>query len=325
MPRLLIVKTSSLGDVIHNLPVIADIRAHFPDMQIDWLVEESFADIPRMHPGVSAVIPVAVRRWRKSLFSKATWCEIAACKRRLGAEKYDLVLDTQGLIKSAVLGSFAHAPYHGQDAKSAREPIAALLYQHKHHIPHGQHAVVRNRQLAAAALGYAMPDTPPDYGIAASDTKLSITLPARYIVGLHGTSRDSKLWPVKNWIELGQHLSRENLQLLLPWGNEAEHDRATEIAQSVAQAMVLPKLGLNELAGILAGAKAVVGVDTGLAHLAVALKVPTIAIYTDTDPSLTGLHPGGNSKAINLGGCSQIPSPETVIQSADQNQLSIGI
>ncbi len=312
MPRLLIVKTSSLGDVIHNLPVIADIHAHFPDMQIDWLVEESFADIPRMHPGVSSVIPVAVRRWRKSLFNKATWSEIAACKRRLGAESYDLVLDTQGLIKSAVLGSFAHAPHHGQDAKSAREPLSARFYQHKHNIPRDQHAVVRNRQLAAKALGYATPDSPPDYGIQAPNTALTFTLPDAYIVGLHGTSRDSKLWPVEHWIELGKHLSEQGLHLLLPWGNQAEHNRAIDIADGVPKSVVLPKLGLNEVAKVLAGAKAAVGVDTGLAHLAVALKVPTVAIYTDTDPNLTGLYPGLNSSAVNLGGYSQVPSTEIV-------------
>jgi heptosyltransferase-1 len=315
MPRrLLIVKTSSLGDVIHNLPVIADIRAHFPDMEIDWVVEESFADIPKLHPAVNAVIPVAMRRWRRALFSKNTWAKIGDCKRKLKAKSYDLVLDTQGLIKSAVIGSFARGTKHGQDKNSAREPIAACFYQHKHTIPWGEHAVVRNRQLVALALGYPTPITPPDYSIQAAKTKPPIKLPATYIVGLHGTSRASKLWPVENWIALGRHLSEQGLQLLLPWGNEVEHRRATTIAASLPQAVVLPKLGLNELAAVLAKAKAVVGVDTGLAHLAVALKVPTVAIYTDTDPSLTGLYPGLNSKAINLGGCSQMPAPEKVIE-----------
>ena len=314
MPRLLIVKTSSLGDVIHNLPIIADIRAHFPDMEIDWVVEESFADIPRLHPAVNTVIPVAMRRWRHAIFSKTTWAEIGACKRELKAKSYDLVLDTQGLIKSAVIGSFAHGAKHGQDKNSAREPLAACFYQHKHNIPWGEHAVVRNRQLAALALGYAMPDTTPDYGIQAAKPKLPIKFPANYIVGLHGTSRASKLWSAQNWVALGQSLSEQKLALLLPWGNEAEHARAIAIAAGVPQAVVLPKLGLNELAALLSKAKAVVGVDTGLAHLAVALKTPTVAIYTDTEPSLTGLYPGLNSPAINLGGLSQIPSPRAVVQ-----------
>lgn len=319
MSRLLIVKTSSLGDVIHNLPIIADIRVHFPDMQIDWLVEESFADVPRLHPGVDKVISVAVRRWRKNLFSKVTWSEIAALKQNLRQQNYDFVLDTQGLLKSAILSTFSGAPIHGHDRASAREPFAACFYKHKHPVARDQHAVVRNRQLAALALGYAIPDTPPDYGIQAGNTELPVTLSTDYIVGLHGTSRDSKLWPVENWIALGQHLSGQNLQLLLPWGNEVEHNRATKIAQSVAQAMVLPKLGLNDLAAILAGAKAAVGVDTGLAHLAVALKVPTVAIYTDTNPRLTGLYHGLDSVAINSGGRSQMPTPETVIEALKIN------
>jgi heptosyltransferase-1 len=315
MPRLLLIKTSSLGDIIHNLPAIADMRAHFPGMEIDWVVEESFADIPRLHPAVNSVIPVAIRRWRRTLFSKKTWQEMIACKRKLRAKSYDLVLDTQGLLKSAVIGSFAHGARHGQDKSAVREPIAACFYQHKHLIiPRGQHAVVRNRQLAALALGYPMPNTAPDYGIQAANTELSIKLPAAYIVGLHGTSRDSKLWPIENWIALGQHLSKQGLSLLLPWGNETEHSRATTIAAGVPQAVILPKLGLNELAVVLAKAKAVVGVDTGLAHLAAALKVPTVAIYTDTDPADTGVYPGLNSAAINLGGRSKMPSPETIIK-----------
>ena len=312
--RLLLIKTSSLGDVIHNLPIIADIHAHYPDMEIDWVVEEGFADIPKLHPAVNSVIPVAMRRWRHALFSRNTWQEIAACKRKLKAKSYDLVLDTQGLLKSAVIGSFARGAKHGQDKNSARESLAAYFYQHKHNVPWGQHAVARNRQLAALALGYPVTATAPDYGIQATKLEPSIKLPAAYVVGLHGTSRASKLWAVENWIALGKQLSGQGLSLLLPWGNETEHNRAATIAASLPQAVVLPKLGLSELASVLAKAKAVVGVDTGLAHLAVALKVPTIAIYTDTEPSLTGLYPGLNSAAINLGSRSLMPSPESVIQ-----------
>ena len=316
MPRLLLVKTSSLGDVIHNLPIIADICAHFPEAQIDWVVEENFADIPRLHPAVTSVIPVAIRRWRRALLSASTWREIAACKRKLQAESYDLVLDTQGLLKSAVISRFAHGILHGQDGQSAREPIAACLYQQKHAIPRRQHAVVRNRELAALALGYPVPATPPDYGIQAQNINIALPfqLPTPYIVGLHGTSRDSKLWPIAHWVVLGKYLSEQGLSLLLPWGNSSEYQRAQTIAASVPQALVLPRLGLSELAAVLAGAKAAVGVDTGLVHFAVALKLPTVAIYTDTDPSLTGVHPGAGSSAINLGGKATIPSPDQVIE-----------
>lgn len=306
-----------MGDVIHNLPIVADIHAHFPDMQIDWLVEEGFADIPRLHRGVNSVITVAARRWRKHLFDQGTWSEIGECRRTLRASSYDLVLDTQGLIKSAVFAGFAHAPIHGQDKHSAREPLAACFYRYRHPIPRGQHAVVRNRQLAALALGYSMPQTGPDYGLCVGLEKSdqqAFNSANPYVLGLHGTSRDAKLWPVEHWIALGSHLTANNISLILPWGNEAEYQRAQAIAASVPLAMVLPRLSIKSLISVFAGAVAAVGVDTGLAHLAVALRLPTIAIYTDTDPALTGLYAEDGLAAINLGGPNKIPAPGQVIE-----------
>ena len=321
MPRLLIVKTSSLGDVIHNLPVIADIHAHMPDLQIDWLVEESFADIPRLHPGVSTVITVAARRWRKSLFSKATWTEIRQCRNTLRANSYDMVLDTQGLLKSAIFARLAQAPIHGQDRPSAREPLAACFYAHRYPVPRGQHAILRNRQLAAAALHYPLPQTPPDYALAAGladSDQQPFNSANPYVLGLHGTSRDSKLWPTDHWIALGSYLTEKQTSLILPWGNVAEYERAQLIAAHVPLALVLPKLGIKQLINVFAGAKAAVGVDTGLAHLAVALRLPTIGIYTDTDSHLTGLYPQAGSYACNLGGRSQLPSVKDVTEKLQQ-------
>jgi heptosyltransferase I len=322
MPRLLIVKTSSLGDVIHNLPVIADIRAHVPDIVIDWVVEENFADIPALHPAVSNVIPVAVRRWRKKLFTRNTWHEISVFRKRLAEHRYDWVLDTQGLLKSALITAFAHGEKHGHDRGSAREPLASLFYGHRHAVARGQHAVTRNRQLAALALGYAMPETLPDYGIGPSAESRSAGLPKRYIVGLHATSRDSKLWPMERWITLGKHLSDRGLSLLLPWGNEDERTRAAKIAASVANAIVLPRLSLGELTAILANAVASVGVDTGLIHLAVALEVPTVAIYNDTDPLLTGVSGAHPERSLNLGGIGQPPSCDIVLAALDRMILA---
>jgi heptosyltransferase-1 len=314
MPRLLIVKTSSLGDVIHNLPILADIRSHYPDMQIDWVVEESFADIPALHPAVDHVIPIALRRWRHNLFSQATWREIAAARARLRTVKYDLVLDTQGLVKSAVVARQANPPWHGYIRNSIREPIAAVLYTHCHTVSRQLHAVARNRQLAAMALGYPIPQSAPDYGIKAPQSAPVITLPARYAVGLHATSRDSKLWPEVHWIALGRSLAETGMALVLPWGNGKEHQRALRLADHIPGAVVLPRLRLSELAAIIAGGRVAVGVDTGLVHLAVALGIPTVAIYTDTDPGLTGTCPGLDHPSINLGGAGQIPSPETVLE-----------
>jgi heptosyltransferase-1 len=315
MPRLLIVKTSSLGDVIHNLPILADIRAHFPDMRFDWVVEEGFDDVPALHPAVDSVIPVAIRRWRKNLLSAATWREIATFRRRLQAQRYDIILDTQGLLKSAILAGLAQGSRHGQDSDSARESVAALLYQYRHAVPRGQHAVTRNRQLAALALDYPFPDTPPDYGIRAQQSDFAASLHYPYVVGLHATSRDSKLWPTEHWVGLGQQLSEQGLTLLLPWGNEKERQRAQAIADRVPDSQVLPRCPLAELASVIAAAQCIVGVDTGLVHLAVALGVPTVAIYTDTDPALTGVYPGVAGHAINLGRAGIIPEPASVLDS----------
>ncbi|OAM52501.1 lipopolysaccharide heptosyltransferase I [Methylovorus sp. MM2] len=316
MPRILIIKTSSMGDVIHNLPVINDIHANIANTSIDWVVEEGFQDIPRLHSKVDHVIPVAIRRWRKQLFNRSTWQEIAVFKKQLSQHTYDVVLDTQGLFKSAFISYMANGPRYGQDKASARESLSACFYHHTFSVPREQHAVARNRQLAALALGYPLPKTPPDYGLSVGEiTNSHITelIDGDYIVGLHATSRDSKLWPIEHWISLGKTLSAQGIQLLLPWGNDSEHHRANIIAASAPKATVLPRIKIQQIAAILAGAKAAVGVDTGLIHLAAALNLPTVAIYTDTQPALTGVLAQHIDRAINLGGEGQIPTPELVL------------
>lgn len=314
MPRLLMIKTTSLGDVIHNLPVITDIHASLPDTQIDWVVEESFADIPRLHPGVNRVIPVAIRRWRKHLLQAATWREISTLRQALKQTAYDHIIDTQGLFKSAILGTQAQGLYHGQNAASAREPLAALFYQRRHAVARDQHAVTRNRLLAAQALGYSLASLAPDYGIQAGAAPAMLALPSRYIAALHATSRDSKLWPEPHWIALGLALQQQGLAMVLPWGNASEQARAQRIASAVPNSLVLPRLPLKELAAVLGQAQAAIGVDTGLVHLAAALDLPTVAIYTDTDPSLTGVLAHDSSKVMNLGNRGEIPAVASVLQ-----------
>lgn len=303
-----------MGDVIHNLPIIHDIHSHLPDMEIDWLVEETFADIPAMHPGIENVISIAIRRWRKNLFKLQTWQEIVGLRKRLKQTHYDLVLDTQGLIKSALAARLANPPWHGYIRNSIREPIAALFYTHSHTVSKNLHAVARNRELAAKALGYAIPQSPPEYGLDANLPVTGIELPERYVVGLHATSRDSKLWPETHWIALGEQLVTRGLNLLLPWGSQQELARARRLAAKISGAVVLPKLRIASLGNILQGAHAAVGVDTGLVHLAVALGIPTIAIYTDTDPGLTGTLAGAGAMAINLGGIHQTPGAAQVME-----------
>lgn len=310
--RILIIKTSSMGDIIHCLPIIADIHAHFPGAEIDWVVEENFADIPKLHPAVNQVIPVAIRRWRKALFAKQTWSEIKAAKRQLSEQDYDLVLDAQGLIKSGLLTTWSNGHKHGYDRNSARESLASYFYSTTHPVSRNLHAVARIRTLAALALGYPTPEHLPDYGIQASvPSDLSLDKP--YIVGLHGTSRDSKLWSTAYWITLGNELAKQKIQLVLPWASDAELQRAQQIADSLKNATVLPKCSIAQLASIISEAKAAIGVDTGLSHLSVALSVPTVAIYTDTNPELTGVYAGAHSPAINLGNINEIPSPQLVL------------
>lgn len=321
MPRILIIKTSSMGDVIHNLPIITDIHAHVPDVVVDWLVEEGFADLPRLHPGVSDIIPVALRRWRHSWYRRSVWREMRAFRDRLRSREYDLVLDTQCLLKSAVLARLARGTRCGLDADSAREPFAARFYEHRCHVPWRQHAVARTRALAACALDYPIPAGPPDFGIVAPTRPPE--LPRDYVVCLHATSWDSKRWPQRHWVDLCARLLDRGSTPLLPWGNAAERARADEIARAVPGARVLPPLALRELAAILGGARAVIGVDTGLVHLAAALDRPTVALYIDTFPELTGVLAHTQGRALNLGGKGQVPGVETVMEAlADVEPIS---
>jgi heptosyltransferase-1 len=311
--RILLVKTSSLGDVVHNLPVVTDLVRRFPDAEIDWMVEESFAEIPRLHPAVCKVIPVAVRRWRKNLFSSATWREISAWRRAATADSYDAVLDTQGLLKSAILASRARGKKIGHAVDSAREPLAARFYDRRFSVPKDLHAVERNRLLAALAFDYTI-DTPPDYGIAASPLAADWLPNSDYAVLLTATSRADKEWPEPDWQALGTALVATGLRCVLPGGSAPERERASRIANSFGRSLAAPAMNLAELAGLLAGARLVVGVDTGLVHLAAALKRPTLALYCASDPALTGVLAG--SEAINLGGAGSPPSSGEVVARA---------
>lgn len=308
--RFLLVKTSSLGDVIHNLPVVTDLRAHFPEAEIDWVTEESFADIARLHPGVRRVIPVALRRWRKSLLATDTWREMRAFRATLQAENYDLVIDTQGLLKSALITRMARGRCCGYDTSSAREPMAARFYDATFEVPKNLHAVARNRRLAALAGGY-IASAAPDYGIAAPPAP---TFRGTETILLTATSRDDKLWPEDSWIAAGRALHDRGLNCLLPAGSATERERAARIAQAIPGAVALPPLSLPELAAQLADARIVIGVDTGLVHLAAALGRPTLALFCASDPALTGVC--ATTPAINLGARGRPPSVEHVLAAA---------
>ena len=287
--RVLIVKTSSMGDVLHTLPALTDAMRIIPNLQFDWVVEEGFAQIPAWHPAVNTVIPVAIRRWRKSWFSAQTRRERAAFKQQLRARQYDAVIDAQGLIKSALLVTrLARGKKHGLDSASAREPLASWFYNYRHRISRQQHAVERIRELFAASLSYRKPSERGDYAIAPHFLAHPPQDAGQYLVFLHATTRDEKHWPETHWRALIAQMADAGLRIKLPWGAEHEHQRALRLAQGFPHVEVLPKLSLQQVAAVLAGAKAVVSVDTGLSHLTAALDRPNITLYGPTDPGLIG-------------------------------------
>ncbi|MBL8584197.1 MAG: lipopolysaccharide heptosyltransferase I [Rhizobiaceae bacterium] len=281
--KVLLVKTSSMGDVIHTFPAVTDLLAARPATVVDWLVEEPFAPLARLHPGVRKVIPVAMRRWRKNLFRTATWREIRTLRGRLKAERYDLVLDAQGLLKSALLASLASAPVEGFGRATVREPMAAYFYRQGHDVLRARHAIQRTRALFGLVFGYT-----PDFG------RLDHGIPAdRSTDGdtaflLHGTSRDDKKWPTADWIETARLLAARGLTPTTTWSNDAERRVAEAIAAANPQTLVLPRMPLGDLAPMLGRSRLVVGADTGLTHLATAYGVPTVAIFVATKPGLTG-------------------------------------
>ena len=287
--RVLLVKTSSLGDVIHALPALTDAARAIPGITFDWVVEEGFAEIPTWHPAVGKVIPVAIRRWRKNIWETLKSGEWKRFKQNLRAEKYDLVIDAQGLVKSAWLTRYVKAPVAGLDKDSAREPLASRFYQRRLAVARGQHAVERLRQLFAVALGYDLPKGLGDYGL---DVERLIELPRNkpYVLFLHGTTWDTKHWPEVYWRDLALRMADKGVEVRLPWGNPAEKARAERIANGLSNAVVLPKLNLAGVARVLASASACVAVDTGLGHLAAALDVPTISLFGPTNPGLTGAY-----------------------------------
>jgi heptosyltransferase-1 len=284
MPDILFIKTSSMGDVIHHLPAVTEARRFRPDALIAWVVEEAYAPLVALHPDVNRVLPVASRRWRRVLWRPSTWCEMRAFAHDLRGARYDVIVDTQGLIRSAIIAKIAHGQRHGYDAASLRERAAAACYDVHHAVDRSLHAVARNRMLTGHALGYA-PEGQPDYG-------LRLRLPAanrRTAVLLHATARPEKQWPAEQWHAVAKALTQRGLELVLPSGSEAELARSATIAAGHANVRLLDRQPLDVVARVVAEAAVVVGVDTGLLHLAAALRVPLVAIFVGaSDPQLTG-------------------------------------
>lgn len=283
--RVLLVKTSSLGDLIHTFPALSDAAAAVPGLRIDWLVEEGFAEVPGWHPVVGEVIPIALRRWRRNWRKAFASGEIAALRRRLRAARYDLVIDAQGLLKSALPARLAGVDVAGYDRHSIREPLAALAYRRRYAVSRQQHAVDRIRQLFAHALAYPLPQGRADYGL--SFPRLHDAA-QRQLIFLHGTTWPSKHWPEPFWAELLHIATSAGYAVGLPWGDPDDRLRAERIISAAGAGSLLPRQTLTELARTLAAADGVVGVDSGLAHLAAAVETPAITLYGPTRTDLTG-------------------------------------
>ncbi len=309
MPRILLVKLSSLGDIVHNLPVLTDIAANIADAQIDWVCESPYVPLVRLHPALRAALPVSLRSLKANLFSPAHWREFAANRRAIARETYDLVLDTQGLVKSAWVAAVARGPRAGYAADSAREPFASHFYSRRYTVAKNLHAVMRNRALAAQALGYT-PGSQVTYGLQAPAGAPQFAGAGKYAVFLHATSRRDKQWPETSWASLGSRFADAGFSIVLPWGSAMEREAATRLASAMPAAIVAPQLDLAAAATLLGNAGCVVGVDTGLAHLSVALGTPTVGVYTVTDSALTGLF--GATQAVNLGGRGEVPQVDAV-------------
>lgn len=312
-----------MGDLIHTMPMISDIARAFPHARIDWVVEEAFAEVPRLHPAITRVLPVALRRWRRRPFAFESWRQLLAARQAMRKTRYHVVIDCQGLFKSAVLAYWARGPVTGFAARSAREPLAALLYRRTAVIDRGLHAVERNRRLGAVALGYAL-DGPENFCLAARAGQLRAEPPFDEdgaVLLLSNASRPGKLWPDEHWIALEDELVRRGHLCLLAWGSAAERAACERRAARMHSARVLPRSSITQLAALAARAALVVGLDTGLTHLAAAVGAPTVGIYCDYDPQLAGLRDDaarGAARVASLGGVGQLPSVEDVIEAVER-------
>jgi heptosyltransferase-1 len=318
--RLALIKTSSMGDVIHALPVVTDIVRAQPHAVVEWVVEDAFADLPALHPSVAVVHRVALRRWRRAPVAPAVRAEVAAARMRLAAGEFDLVLDLQGLLKSAWVARWARGPRAGFSFGCVRERLAALAYDHRYPVDMSGHAIERLRELAGQAIGYR-PEGFPVFGLDPRGPALACSPGVPHAVLLHATSRSPKQWPQSNWIALVRNLADLGLASLLPWGSEDERIQAQAIALVTSSATVLPRLSLGECARLLRDAQVVVGVDTGLTHLACALGRPTVALFGATPAWRYG--PYWTPRAIGLEACSgRWPSAGDVVDALGRAQAA---
>lgn len=308
-----------MGDLIHTFPALTDLSEHHPnEYEITWLVEESFADIAKMHPMTKEVIIFGSRRWKKNLFKRETWQEFGQFKKALRSEKWDLIIDCQGLFKSAIMTKIAAQkgtiPTYSYSKESIRDPFAARFYQHGFSVPKGLTAIERNRQLFGKIFDYT-PAPLANFGIQHWDETSPLTPEEPFAALIHGTSAENKEWPEAKWIEIGNWLFEKGILSILFWGSEREKERAKRIANKVPNAIVMPKVSIQEAGLILSKATLIIAVDTGFAHLANTQDRPVIGLFLGSHADYAGVIPTQNNPhAVNLGGKNQNPEVSKVIE-----------
>ncbi|MBL4821746.1 MAG: lipopolysaccharide heptosyltransferase I [Gammaproteobacteria bacterium] len=287
--RVLIVKVSSLGDVIHTLPAITDAKRANRDLVFDWVVEEKFTEIPAWHPAVESVIPVAIRRWRRNWIKTFINSDVGRFRKQLQNVDYDLVIDAQGLIKSGIVSRMSKGLTIGLSSRTIKEPLATIFYNKVYSVSWSEHAVDRIRELFSRIFKYEYDKSHVDYGLEFKRIGIKENEPKeKQLVFLHGTTWKTKHWPDQYWRQLGLIATEAGYKVLLPWGDESEKARATFIAGDNKAIDILPRQSLTGLAMHIARSAGVIAVDTGLGHLAAALSTPTLSLYGPTDPGLSG-------------------------------------
>lgn len=288
MRRILLIKLTSFGDLIHALPALNDAHRADPTLEFDWAVDASFSEVATWHPAVKKIFRTSHRNWRKNLRHRSTYISIKELIKGLKESEYELIIDGQGNFKTALLGLFARGTRAGYDRHSVREWIAHLGYQKKISASKKVHAIDRLRILFSQSIGYPLPNTPPDFSLKEDCfRKPPMDLPPSYLIFVHSASWRTKLWPEEHWKELITKAVRHGFQILLPWGNAKEEERAKRLS-ILPEVTVLPHLSLSEIGFVIKNAIAAVCMDTGLSHLAAALHVPSITLYGATDSGLIG-------------------------------------
>ena len=318
--NVLLVKMSSLGDIVHTLPAVDDAVRH--GVRFDWVVEENYRAVPASVPGVDRVLEIALRRWRRA--PVASRGELGEFRTRLREACYDKVLDAQGLLKSALVSCWAKAGERvGFDAASVRERASVLAYHRGIPVPRNWHAIDRTRRLFAQALGYGLPEGEPAFGLGVAPADEG-TLPDNALVLAHGTTWRTKHWPEAFWSDLGRLATQNGLVPVLPW-TPGERDRAQRIAANAPGARLCPPMDLDAVLRLLRVCRGIVGVDSGLAHLGAAIGRPTVMLFGPTDATRTGCRGRLVRNLTAALACSPCASKECRLTSQIREQRQVGL